>query len=259
MDVLHVATAGHLPRKVEWVHAAFPFDGLGIVVRGSGRYSVDGGVPVRVEGPAVFHVWPGARFRYGPDEGTAWEERYVCFTGPRVADWVRWGWLPRSRKPLAVASLAEAVALHEEVGRGVRGLASLVAAKLACERLVWVLAGGGGRGRARLPEEELMESWARQPPGRVDLRAEARKMGLSYSAFRQRFAARAGMGPYAFLLRARVDAACRELLDTEGPVKSVALAAGFRSVEVFQRTFRRLRGCSPGAFRRGVRGLRAGG
>jgi 3-methyladenine DNA glycosylase/8-oxoguanine DNA glycosylase len=55
--------------------------------------------------------------------------------------------------------------------------------------------------------------------------------------------------PADLLLRARLDAAKRDLLATSHPLTEIAYAAGFESLSVFHENFRRLNGLTPAAFR----------
>ena len=60
-----------------------------------------------------------------------------------------------------------------------------------------------------------------------------------------------GTTPHQYLLGMRVRLAIRMLLDTERPVTEIAYEVGFQDLSNFVRTFHRLVGCSPGAYRRG--------
>jgi AraC-like DNA-binding protein len=54
----------------------------------------------------------------------------------------------------------------------------------------------------------------------------------------------------AWVHEVRIGHACRLLTTTERPVLDIAMAAGFENLSNFNRVFRRLRGCTPRAFRR---------
>jgi AraC family transcriptional regulator len=63
--------------------------------------------------------------------------------------------------------------------------------------------------------------------------------------FRRRF--RCTIGEY--IRHRRIEFACREISDTEAPLKQVALAAGFYDQSHFSNTFRRQTGMTPAAYR----------
>jgi len=80
-----------------------------------------------------------------------------------------------------------------------------------------------------------------------DLAAEA---GLSRSQFERQFVHLFGTTPREYLVRVRVYAACRLLVETDDNVTQIAMQTGFYDHSHFCRTFRRIMGISPGLFRR---------
>lgn len=78
----------------------------------------------------------------------------------------------------------------------------------------------------------------------------AAETGLSRSQFDRQFQRLFGMSPREYLLRVRVRAACRMLIQTEDQVTQIALQTGFYDHSHFSRTFRRIMGTSPLVFRR---------
>ena len=78
----------------------------------------------------------------------------------------------------------------------------------------------------------------------------AREVGLSRSAFAERFAHYLGVGPMHYLTRWRLQLAAR-LLERPGiAVARVAEEAGYESEAAFNRAFKRLTGSPPAAWRR---------
>ncbi len=73
---------------------------------------------------------------------------------------------------------------------------------------------------------------------------------LSRSQFDRHFRRLFGTTPREYLLRVRVDAACRLLADTDRKTTDIAQEAGFYDHSHFSRTFRRITGTTPGDFRR---------
>lgn len=73
--------------------------------------------------------------------------------------------------------------------------------------------------------------------------------GLSPSQFNRRFQVHFGTTPREYLLRIRVNAACRFLETTGWTVARVALETGFFDHSHFTRTFRRLMGLPPAKYR----------
>ena len=59
-----------------------------------------------------------------------------------------------------------------------------------------------------------------------------------------------GTTPYQYLVGARLRLAATLLLETDRPVTSVAYEVGSQDLSNFMRTFHRVVGCTPRAFRR---------
>lgn len=78
----------------------------------------------------------------------------------------------------------------------------------------------------------------------------ARVCKLSPSHFRRAFKQSTGLPPHQWILNARVKLACDLLLRSSTTLAEIALACGFSDQGHFTRTFSRLEGTSPGAWRR---------
>lgn len=74
--------------------------------------------------------------------------------------------------------------------------------------------------------------------------------GLSRSSFARQFKQHSGRSFSDFLNGLRMEAACRDLLQTGRSVMDIALASGFTQISFFNRLFRRMHGCSPSEFRK---------
>jgi AraC-like DNA-binding protein len=80
----------------------------------------------------------------------------------------------------------------------------------------------------------------------------ARRVGLSRSAFHERFAAIIGQSPMQYLANWRMQLAAALLRNTNSPVAWVAQEVGYESEASFGKAFKRLVGSTPGAWRRAV-------
>lgn len=72
---------------------------------------------------------------------------------------------------------------------------------------------------------------------------------LSRPTFARQFKKHSGRTFSEFLNRLRLQAACRELQETDRSVLEIALGSGFTQVSFFNRLFRRLMKCSPSEYR----------
>jgi AraC family transcriptional regulator len=87
-------------------------------------------------------------------------------------------------------------------------------------------------------------------PQRVELAQLAELSGLSPWYFSRAFKASTGMSPYHWQLDARVRRAQASLLHTNATLEQIADAAGFADAVHFGRTFRKIVGSGPAAWRR---------
>lgn len=78
----------------------------------------------------------------------------------------------------------------------------------------------------------------------------ARMAGLSPSQFDRVFRQSLGTTPRQYLLRVRVESACRRLAQTDDTVAGIAVECGFYDHAHFTRTFRQVMGQSPSEYRR---------
>jgi AraC-like DNA-binding protein len=94
-----------------------------------------------------------------------------------------------------------------------------------------------------------IETRAEEPLALADL---AREAGMSPFHFLRIFRQVAGMTPHQYVLRTRLARAAVRLRTSHEPVSAIAFDAGFGDLSTFNRRFRRLIGCSPGAWRAGA-------
>jgi AraC family transcriptional regulator len=94
---------------------------------------------------------------------------------------------------------------------------------------------------------ELLEARLGEPVPLADMAAAA---GLSVSHFSRQFKARVGQAPHQYLLRLRLDAACRLLRAGSLPIAEVADRCGFSHQEHLTRVMRRQLQTTPAAVRR---------
>ena len=83
----------------------------------------------------------------------------------------------------------------------------------------------------------------------LDVPALARVAHVSSAHFSRQFRATFGETPHRYLQRRRVERAMELLRETELPVSEICLAVGFSSLGTFSRTFHRIVGESPSAYR----------
>lgn len=83
-----------------------------------------------------------------------------------------------------------------------------------------------------------------------------RLTGMSKPTFSRQFKQHSGKTFSDFVNQIRLQAACRELAETDDSVLEIALACGFTQISFFNRLFRRVYRCSPTRYRAKVRRTR---
>ncbi|USX20354.1 AraC family transcriptional regulator [Oxalobacteraceae bacterium OTU3REALA1] len=108
---------------------------------------------------------------------------------------------------------------------------------------------GGKSGLSAIQLKDAMNFLEAKLPARVELAALAELAGLSQSHYCRAFKASTGVAPYQWQLQARVERAKDLLLNTNGCLEDVAEATGFADAVHFGRTFRKMMGVTPAAWR----------
>jgi len=94
----------------------------------------------------------------------------------------------------------------------------------------------------RTLERDYTEPWT--------LEQLAERAHLSRSSLMRTFRKATGQAPIDYLISRRIEAAMRDLQQTQRSVTEVALDSGFSDSNYFARQFRRVCGCAPSDFRR---------
>ena len=102
-------------------------------------------------------------------------------------------------------------------------------------------------GEARFAK--VIEHMHAHPDNALSSAAMARMCGLSQSQFDRSFRRVFGSSARQYLLRVRVEAACRKLAETEETVAALAVELGFFDHAHFTRCFRKVMGMTPAQFR----------
>ena len=77
----------------------------------------------------------------------------------------------------------------------------------------------------------------------------SKQLGYSMPYLSGRFKAETGMGFKEYLIKIRIDEACRLLANTNKKISDISADVGYSDTNFFYATFRRVVGQSPGEFR----------
>lgn len=84
---------------------------------------------------------------------------------------------------------------------------------------------------------------------KITLSQIASEVHMSEEAFSRFFSKVMNKPFFAFLNEYRINAACRELIESDAPISEVALASGFETLPFFYRQFAKFKGISPKKYR----------
>ena len=139
---------------------------------------------------------------------------------------------------------------------------SLIAQQLAYMMLIQALRlhlADGGRGSVgwlfALADKQMGAAIAcmHDDPGHAwTLKTLAERVGMSRSVFAQRFKKMVGITPMEYLTRWRMLLAGDRLKCTDDALSAIASSLGYESESAFGKAFRRVMGCSPRRYSRGV-------
>lgn len=247
---------GYVPHKKEWVRHEFRSHNFSFILSGGGEYWRNG-VRWPVRAPCVITQEPGVMYEYGPSgEWTEWEELFLIYNQSQIPALARMGLIRRNIPAWNIKDAGPTRARIQELmdliraGPATGGIDRL---DRLCELMV--LESLTGETHALVDRDERATQSIRDRV-KADLRrhhdfdALARAHGLSASTFRRRWEALVGMPPARFVMRLRMEEACRLLVETRLKVGEIGEALGFGDPLYFSRRFRLETGVSALEYRR---------
>ena len=252
-----ICTSGPLDRPYEERHETAS---IAAVTAGTFQYCTAGGRAVLAPGGLLLGN-AGASFECGHEHGTG--DRCLAFSFTPVLLETIVSAVPGARRTaFAVPHLPPLLGLMPLIATAEAARAAEDAAEL--EELALRLAGAvaatladGARTTpspsprdARRISDALrrIETEAHEPLALADL---AREAGMSAYHFLRTFRQVVGLPPHQYVLHTRLHRAAVRLRTSDDPISAIAFDAGFGDLSTFNRRFRRVMGCSPGAYRAG--------
>lgn len=262
---LLVTDAGYFPTAenhlVERLHGA-PTTLVILCLRGQGWVRT-GGVAVKVTTGDLVWLPAGAPHAYGAAPDEPWTIVWAHFAGDEVPAWGELLGVARSPSASAFSlpdDRLDEIALDQVYAALERGyalrhqVAAAAALRHALSTVVQLTHAPrdvrSAHERVVASIEALRRDWQRLH--RLDELATAAKVSVAhYSAL---FRRQTGFAPIDFLIRLRVQHACRLLDTTALSVGEVAEQAGYTDPYYFTRCFRRVMGTTPRLYRRTTKG-----
>lgn len=204
-------------------------------------------------GDVVF-IGPEEPHSYGADTEDPWTIEWAHFSGRETCSWreaiVGSDFFQRLH-PAAPASIRLA-RVHEHLEAGYNETQLLLAATALRRSLTELikLSRVPGHTPTSVEAVEATADWMRTHlSSQATLATLAKKAGMSPSRYSEIFRQRFGFPPIDWFMRQRVRQACLLLDVTREKVEIVGLEVGFRDPYYFSRSFRKVMGCSPRAYR----------
>ncbi|MGA2691878.1 MAG: AraC family transcriptional regulator, partial [Opitutaceae bacterium] len=200
---------------------------------------------------------------YGSGGANPWTIIWAHFTGDEVTAWEEFLGIQGSHQPSVLAlpdDRLDELAFDRVYGSLERGfaVAHLVAATAALRQGLSTAAQLGrdrrdprsAAERVVLSIERLKGDWQR--PHRLAELATAAKVSIAH--YSTLFRARTGFSPIDFIIRLRIRHACRLLDATSLSIGEIGERTGFADPYYFARSFRRVMGLPPRAYRKAIKG-----
>lgn len=243
------------PYQHDTRHWPLRYTGIQVTLAGEGwvRASPDSPRQAVPPGHAVILPIRSRPVCFGKDPGCNWQFLYANLGGP-VAEQLaaeiidRWGLVvPLPAHSPALRVLLDRLPTH---GHAHQQLAMADSARLSWDLLCALSDHRAAEGD---PEAELAEAaiaLMRERLGEdLGVAGLARVLGVSREHLSRIFRQRTGLPPAAWLRRARIEQAVRQLRSPGARIGEVALACGFKTASHFVTAFRAATGRTPGAYR----------
>jgi len=237
---------------------SYPYYTLNIILgEGVGAYRNETGFQCQLTSGNFFFTFPGFKQQYGPAKGEPWGELYVSFAGD-LFEWARsqnvispqypvWEmkrperWVRRFQKLLQSAAPQTG---HQSLHRSVRFLDEMMG---MLDKAHPVQA-SKTEGDWFITACNMITSDLHH---KVNWRAVASELGMSYHTFRLYFTRRAGMPPMRYREKVRIEKACDELIrNTHKSCKEIAFNLGYSDAHHFSIQFKKQMEMSPSQYRR---------
>ena len=229
---------------------------LCLIFSGKGMVEFEQGKPIPLASGTLLLLAPGGWHRCKPDAATGWGTLWIGFKGKMAQSIVKGIFqtdgctvkpIAKAREFKYAAMRFIAQALKHGEGRPFSTVGDLMS-------LLGRLADGefddnGNRSvvtMIRCAQSEIARRYAEV----IDFKALAESLGMSYDAFRHRFAAETGMSPLQFQLDERLRTSKNLVANTDLPIQEIAKCTGFASAAYFTRFFKESTKMPPIAYRK---------
>ncbi len=240
---LRVGGIGYIGNKAYWMRTRFPTYNFSFILSGGGEYG-RGKACWPVRAPCVITQYPNTYVEYGPSgKWKTWEEFYIIYYRDMLPTLQKMGFMQDKRIGWYIGDsgptrlrLAELRALMEK-GRG-EGFTDRI--DRICEAMILDSILAQTRESVE-PERQVVQEIRDHVTEHFleahDFEVLARKRGLSPSTFRRYWRQQVAVPPAKFVMKLRIQEACRLLVETRLRVGEIAYRLQFRDPLYFSRRF----------------------
>lgn len=234
------------------------------VPKGSGRFTSKMllGKWVNIVPGSMFLLFPGEWHSYRPDNRVGWQEYWIGFSGPNIANLIKNGFFSEANPVLRVGVHEEIIDLYrkafevaEKQEAGFQHLLGSITDHLLAYADFYAanesFRESGAFDVVKKAKDIIAEKYATISPEGV-----AEELGMGYSNFRKIFRAYTGFSPAKYINHVRFAKTKDALTNSKMTIKEISAAMGFENYEYFFTAFRRYAGVTPVEYRKRTRGKR---
>ena len=197
---------------------------------------------------------PGCWHSYMPDRETGWEEYWIGFQGPVIEDRLKGGFLDKTIYKVGIRedivsmykdAIQIAVQEKPSYQQYLAGMVNMLLGIAIYHDTNKTAAGDYAADKIDAAKSIIRERFRED----LDLEKVAKEAGMSYSWFRKKFREHTGISPARYILRLRIQEACRLLAESSLSIKEVAWRINVDDNTYFSAMFLREVGISPKEYR----------
>lgn len=247
----------HVHSNGNYFDIRFPYFSLVYVAAGTGHYIDGDGNAFPLSAGSVFMRLPGASHSSTVDDVTTWREYYLDCDQVFYDQLVRQGLLDPALPVIQQIPSHDLIAQLEDMLAGLKQGAESELASIQIRFLSLLVSlttrstGSQEESQHQKRIEAACEDFDRLYADRLDLRDYCARAGWSYEHFRKEFKKHTGIAPRDYLIRRRMDHACRQLRSSSLRISQIAEQLGYASQYEFSNQFHRYFGVYPKHFRNG--------
>lgn len=225
------------------------------ISKGEGVFSAKHYDNMKVSKGNLLMIFPGQWHSYHPAVEKGWDEFYIGFGGPTIAELI-------AKTPLVQENQILDIGLNEELeSLFIRAIEESQKFKMATQQYLvgiamhiigLVLSANFNKGTVDELEEKIQSAisiMSRNVSNAIDILKIASNLNMSYSYFRKEFKKRTGTSPNQYFQDLKMKSAKQLLFSTNLSVKEICFHLGYSSPEYFTNQFKKIVGKTPVEYR----------